>query len=72
VLKGLLQNFPSNDNALNLRSTFTNRAELRVAPVFFSRVVFRVTVATMYLNGVLANLDANFRCETVWPLTILW
>src|SRR5262245_13428069 len=54
------QDLARNNNSLDLGSAFANGAELGVAPVFFSWVVFGVTVAPMDLNSFFTNLNAYF------------
>src|SRR5438132_5900520 len=51
------------DDALYLRSSFADRAKLRVAPVFLRRVIFRVAIAAMNLDRFLANAHAYLRSE---------
>src|SRR6185503_1738977 len=57
-LKGS-QDLTGDDDALDLGGPFSDRAELRVAPVFLRRIVFRVPVPAVDLDRLLANLHTH-------------
>src|SRR6185369_2382548 len=60
-LSNLSQQLARDDDPLDLRSSFSDRAELRVAPVFLRRVIFRVTIPAVYLDRLLANFHTHLR-----------
>src|ERR1700752_1180598 len=59
----LSQHFTRDDDSLNLGGPFSDRAQLRVAPVLLGWIVFRVTIPAVDLDRFFANMNAHFGCK---------